>query len=457
MQEEQDFTKSFPFKGMIISEWADGSEWMNTLADQYLADIKMQRNGSRFKYWFKIVLLNCIIAENEGMYCGVALDKDRYHSYYFCKKKKEIVKSKLSEMHIKYAHMKYAVEWLSANNLIEMYKGSNLTGLTTQIKATPSLVALIDGKAKEICKTIKFIDSLCPISMSGKMKEGKKVKSIDMEFPETKFSKRREILLNAWYKLANKTTITYDNTPIVNPKLISMFCRGEITNELIYGGRFYCLTPVGSNWQSIKRELRSSILINGKKTVELDFKALHISMLYAQRGEELNFDPYIIDGFSRSFCKTVIMVLINCQTRTKFCQWIRNEAFTTNCPECKKFIADMDDNIARFSKGIEVWVCSDAGVKLQMLDSQIAEMVVGHFTDKGILTLPVHDSFVIDEAYEDELRAMMHMAYTTIMGKSIGIDKKGIDKSVTISDICTDGFTFTNDITFDDGYVDLGI
>ena len=44
------------------------------------------------------------------------------------------------------------------------------------------------------------------------------------------------------------------------------------------------------------------------------------------------------------------------------------------------------------------------GLKFQRLDSDIAEATMLHFARKDI---PVHDSFIIFEKYEDELRNVM--------------------------------------------------
>ena len=55
------------------------------------------------------------------------------------------------------------------------------------------------------------------------------------------------------------------------------------------GGRFY-----GGWWQIIPSSYRRKILINGKRTVELDFSSLHPSILYAKIGKELPTDAYDI-------------------------------------------------------------------------------------------------------------------------------------------------------------------
>ena len=53
------------------------------------------------------------------------------------------------------------------------------------------------------------------------------------------------------------------------------------------GGRFY-----GAWWTSCPSRLRPYILINGKRTVEVDYSGLHAAMLYAQDGQPIPDDPY---------------------------------------------------------------------------------------------------------------------------------------------------------------------
>ncbi|NDW60120.1 hypothetical protein G0P98_27020, partial [Yangia sp. PrR004] len=58
-------------------------------------------------------------------------------------------------------------------------------------------------------------------------------------------------------------------------------------NDWEQGGRFY-----GAWWISCPSRLRSHILIDGKRTVEVDYSGLHAAMLYAQYGQPIPDDPY---------------------------------------------------------------------------------------------------------------------------------------------------------------------
>ena len=56
-----------------------------------------------------------------------------------------------------------------------------------------------------------------------------------------------------------------------------------------FGGRSY-----GALHQSLRKELRPHIHINGNGTVEVDYSAYHIRMLYHKEGIDFREDPYVV-------------------------------------------------------------------------------------------------------------------------------------------------------------------
>jgi hypothetical protein len=73
------------------------------------------------------------------------------------------------------------------------------------------------------------------------------------------------------------------------------------------GGRFY------GHYQQIPSADRKRILIDGERTVELDYKSVHIALLYALEGLPVTTDPYVIDGHAdkRQTFKSIILRLVN--------------------------------------------------------------------------------------------------------------------------------------------------
>jgi len=75
--------------------------------------------------------------------------------------------------------------------------------------------------------------------------------------------------------------------------------------------------------------------------------------------------------------------------------------------------------VARFDAAhdrISMYFCSDIGLKLQYLDSQITSDILDYFLEREIPVLPIHDSYIVAEAYEVELYEVMREKYRRYMG-----------------------------------------
>ena len=64
-----------------------------------------------------------------------------------------------------------------------------------------------------------------------------------------------------------------------------------------------------------------------------------------------------------------------------------------------------------FAKAIK----SDAGVRYQFIDSRIAELVMMKLLKQNIVCLCVHDSFVVIDAFKDELVTAMKEAFAEVV------------------------------------------
>ncbi len=197
------------------------------------------------------------------------------------------------------------------------------------------------------------------------------------------------------------------------------------------GGRFY-----GSIEASMNSELRNHLCINGNKTVEKDFACVHIRMLYNKKKLDLKEDAYdmLTDGDEnlRDLYKLIGLVSINSKCKENALNGIRYEISKRYRSKKKnmkinskknynliKLFPNLSDSsidvyyqkwVDAHSK-ISKYLNSDIGIKLQNKDSKIASGVINHFTKKDIPVLVVHDSFLIEEKYEDELVDVMNKEY----------------------------------------------
>ena len=188
-------------------------------------------------------------------------------------------------------------------------------------------------------------------------------------------------------------------------QLSRIFSRGSV--EL--GGRFY-----RGWWQSIPSEHRPHIRINGNKTVEIDFTAMHLRILYAKAGLDFSLekDPYDLglDNWEgktdprRKVIKKAINALLNDEDNVFKLKEEDEEILGLTKEEFEKQLQKTHPKL-KFSqyKGI--------GLKLQKLDSDIAEALLLWMVDHDIPCLPVHDSFIVTAGFEKTLELALKRTF----------------------------------------------
>ena len=77
------------------------------------------------------------------------------------------------------------------------------------------------------------------------------------------------------------------------------------------GGRFYGPWP-----QSVPKEYRPDLLMDGQPTVEPDYRELHPTLLYALEGKRLDGGAYDVDGWPRRLVKVAFNVVLNASNKT---------------------------------------------------------------------------------------------------------------------------------------------
>lgn len=180
--------------------------------------------------------------------------------------------------------------------------------------------------------------------------------------------------------------------------------------DMSRGGRFYGL---GTSWQNIPSDDRLRIQIDGEPVVELDFSTLHPALLYAEVGAPVPDDCYIIGNWPRSLVKRGLLVLINARN------WHSARSAIAYCDDMAvlepfdrqdalQFASRLIANIKARHRPIAKFFHSDAGARLMRKDSDLAAAILARLRRKGIVALPVHDSFLVAEHHADELEAAMH-------------------------------------------------
>ena len=207
------------------------------------------------------------------------------------------------------------------------------------------------------------------------------------------------------------------------------------------GGRFY-----GGWWQRIDGKIRKDIRINNIATVEIDYSAIHVIMLYALMGIDYwsNFskDPYDIKisfvnnpEHSRKIIKLLLLLGINANNETSLLQAFRNEHDYETMPYefTNERLSEILSNIKKEHHPIALKICSGEGIKLMNYDSMIVEYILDDFIKRETPILTVHDSFVVQLGEENRLHELMKEAFDRVM--KVNKVKVKYNKNITKQDL----------------------
>jgi hypothetical protein len=195
-----------------------------------------------------------------------------------------------------------------------------------------------------------------------------------------------------------------DNGGRAQAQLHRVFHRGDFAN----GGRFY-----GGHWQNIPANGgRDQISINGQPTTELDYRGLHIRLLYQEAGKQMPADPYDIDGWPREQVKLALLIAINARSHTSAVRALADALKSDDTITDRFSTADKLIRAAKARHRPIAWaLASDAGVRLMRKDSELAERIMLETVRAiGIVPLAVHDSFIVPTSHGGRLMETMESA-----------------------------------------------
>jgi hypothetical protein len=237
-----------------------------------------------------------------------------------------------------------------------------------------------------------------------------------------------------------KRPIRFDNRTVY---------RSFNSTDLTEGGRFY-----GGWWQNLPKDFRPFILINGKRTVELDYSNMHPTILYSQVGiprpkdcysniiEPKKIGPNYNPTELRKIIKAAFNAMLNSTRKMEYPpRGLSFSKFGLKWKEISNAILEAHQPIADY-------FYTGVGLKLQRLDSDIAERVLVHFAVNSIPILPLHDSFRLHNGYNAELEEVMSHSFEKVIGIAPVVDIKTF-KSI-FSDVSTEtDDPFGNPVTDD--------
>ena len=298
--------------------------------------------------------------------------------------------------------------------LVEMKRGfkdrRTGRGFVTRIRPTGSLVKTFEDLP------IEEAPAKDPRAEGIVMRDGKKAL---IDYVDTSETRRMRTQLDRINQRIAKARIELLGGEVLGGRLCRIFNNGCWS----HGGRFY-----GGDWESLPKGVRKQIRIDGKPTVERDYSALHVRMLYMREtGIDCRDDPYLIPGYeseeARGAFKKILLACVNAKSRTA---------------AVRAILRDRQEHPDEYPAGLNVKDAVDAflsahapirhcffnptlGVRLQNDDAAIANRVLLDLDRQGVVALPIHDSFVVAEQHDETLRGAMELAYRDLIGGELSI------------------------------------
>jgi hypothetical protein len=412
---QREFVWSIPFDGNKILN----SPWLEAKAEDIARETdstrkarkRSARDAEKFQACISTLAANLLAAWRVSPELQVGFPKSAGH----------YTSSRYTNPELSYRFMKQAFDGLQQLSYLQLdlkgfYDKEKGTGKVTKVRGTKKLVSLLeqDGPVRpweiserpdaeglrlrdEYKNPIDFDETDTTRQMRNNLRIINRAllrNWVDLDLPDDEFEGL------GWLMVADDDRLPLD---LSRRTLYRVFNNRSFEQ----GGRFY-----GGWWQSIPKEYRGFITINGKPTVELDFRAIHPRILYALEGKACPDDPYDVglNPRHRDLVKEVLNKMINAPDRFMKPEGFDSAGLAMTFADFQALIRSKHELIAKYFK-------TGFGLKAQFIDSQIAERVLLHFAKHYIPCLPIHDSFIMHHGFKAELDDEMRKAFREVTGQ----------------------------------------
>lgn len=243
------------------------------------------------------------------------------------------------------------------------------------------------------------------------LKDNSKAKSL-IDFEGTIFTKFVKQSLEEYMLLLSKTIITYEeNSDVVE-------CDSQEVKRVFNRNSFQRGGRVVGPWAHLSSVIRKTITIDGEETVELDYPASTLNIMYRiKTGRPCPHEepyPVVVRDIKvpKKYCKKLMNICMNVRNastasrafseglneteRTEF------NAFGVTTGEIHKAISEKhEDVLHHFFKG------ADYGTWLQFIESELMFTIIKKLTLEGIPSLTVYDSFIVKSSDEEYVKRIM--------------------------------------------------
>lgn len=303
----------------------------------------------------------------------------------------------------------------------------------TRLRATPVLLAIarrhgISSKnLYDHYVKLKHSKRASPIVLRAERHRGTRGKALRCPDTAQTVELRRQVeRINAVYDRHN-----FENMP--EPQVYRLFnCADSDRFDYNKGGRLH------GDFQSMARERRQKILIDGQPVVELDLKASQLTILYGiTNTPRPEGDLYHVDGLPRSVVKAIITSMIGLG-HTNMIRWPSEQRRSLldhlgegQPMDPKRFgkLYPLKATVGKVLKTHPVLHHLSPG-KLDWADLQFieSEVLISAILQLGeeydIPALPIHDSIIVPEKDKDIGHMILSRAFSTVVGRAPVIEMK---------------------------------
>lgn len=180
----------------------------------------------------------------------------------------------------------------------------------------------------------------------------------------------------------------------------------------------------GGSWQTLKKDSRHLLTIEGEDIVDLDYKSMFAMLAYHRAGASWPLsDPYSgIDGLTREQVKLSLLSLLSrSQAMKRIPEAFEAELYARgwNGPKLQAAISERHPEIASlFCKGI--------GLELMKLESDILVSCLLELCQKSIVALPLHDGIHVAQSHREAAMSAMKDASMRLLGQELHVVEKPI-------------------------------
>lgn len=438
--------------------WINCNRWSVAKEVKALVNHLVRGIGSRKVGGYRINMTALVL----DLYHSYLCDPEQYLAY--SRDKTNYIKTGSDHPNIKnhnvtFDYMVKSIDHFISQGFVNNHPGGQFyndeTGIfssyVSRMKATTKLMALVTecGVTPDLISTFNLEEDVVILRGAEVEKtrlykgEEKKYKEKPLlKTPKNVITKRMTHIIRQYNLLLERSHIDVDIECLTNKdrnelvsKLADMDIAGtkcivlRLSQKSVYrvfnngsleqGGRYY-----GAWWISAPSIVRKYITIQGETTVELDFSAMHIHLLYAKVGvnyADKKEDAYTLEigphslkdkNDDRDFNKLILLTAYNAKspeaTASAVFDDLRKEhklyKYHVHSHDPIKAKLDL---LKKKHPLISDMVANDYGRELQYYDSCVVEKVIEHFTSKSIPVLTVHDSVICQAKHVERVRNIM--------------------------------------------------